>query len=95
MKRTLSLFLLLCQLPGILPLGAFATQPDPTEATAEEWNLRQPDQCGDDMTWSFSGDTLTVSGTGEMDDYPEAAFFNVGTLDDVIAKAERIKAGEF
>ncbi len=32
---------------------------------------------------------------GEMDDYPEAAFFNVGTLDDVIAKAERIKAGEF
>ena len=32
---------------------------------------------------------------GEMDDYPEAAFFNVGTLDDVKAKAERIKAGEF
>lgn len=32
---------------------------------------------------------------GKMDDYPEAAFFNVGTLDDVIAKAERIKAGEF
>ena len=32
---------------------------------------------------------------GEMDDYPEAAFFNVGTLDDVITKAERIKAGEF
>jgi len=32
---------------------------------------------------------------GEMDEYPEAAFFNVGTLDDVIAKAERIKAGEF
>ena len=71
MKRTLSLFLLLCLLPGILPLGAFATQPDPTEATAEEWNLRQPDQCGNDMTWSFSGDTLTVSGTGEMDDYPD------------------------
>ena len=32
---------------------------------------------------------------GEVDEYPEAAFFNVGTLDDVIAKAERIKAGEF
>lgn len=31
---------------------------------------------------------------GEMDAYPEAAFYNVGTLDDVIAKAERIKAGE-
>ncbi len=28
---------------------------------------------------------------GEMDDYPEAAFFNVGTIDDVIAKAEKMK----
>lgn len=31
---------------------------------------------------------------GEMDDYPEAAFFNVGTLDDVIAKAAKIRDGE-
>jgi F-type H+-transporting ATPase subunit beta len=28
---------------------------------------------------------------GEMDEYPEAAFFNVGTIEDVIAKAEKIK----
>ena len=28
---------------------------------------------------------------GEMDEYPEAAFFNVGTIDDVIAKAEKMK----
>ncbi len=25
---------------------------------------------------------------GEMDEYPEAAFFNVGTIDDVVAKAK-------
>ena len=31
---------------------------------------------------------------GEMDEYPEAAFYNVGTLEDVIAKAEKIKKGE-
>ena len=31
---------------------------------------------------------------GEMDQYPEMAFYNVGTLDDVIAKAEKLKAGE-
>ena len=31
---------------------------------------------------------------GEMDRYPEAAFYNVGTLEDVVKKAERIKAGE-
>lgn len=29
---------------------------------------------------------------GEMDDYPEMAFFNVGTIDDVIAKAEKMKS---
>ena len=28
---------------------------------------------------------------GEMDEYPEAAFFNVGTIDDAIAKAETLK----
>ena len=31
---------------------------------------------------------------GETDSLPEAAFFNVGTLDDVYAKAEKIAAGE-
>ena len=28
---------------------------------------------------------------GEMDDYPEAAFYNVGTIDDAVAKAETLK----
>ena len=28
---------------------------------------------------------------GEMDEYPEAAFFNVGTIEDVKAKAETLK----
>ena len=31
---------------------------------------------------------------GEMDAYPEAAFFNVGTIDDVVEKARKIEAGE-
>lgn len=31
---------------------------------------------------------------GEMDVYPESAFYNVGTIDDVIVKAEKIKKGE-
>ena len=31
---------------------------------------------------------------GEMDQYPEAAFYNVGTLDDVIEKAKKIEVGE-
>ncbi len=28
---------------------------------------------------------------GEMDDYPEAAFYNVGTIEDVVKKAEQLK----
>jgi F-type H+-transporting ATPase subunit beta len=31
---------------------------------------------------------------GEMDGYPEAAFMNVGTMDDVIKKAQDIQAKE-
>ncbi|WP_026523627.1 F0F1 ATP synthase subunit beta [Butyrivibrio sp. MB2005] len=31
---------------------------------------------------------------GMMDDYPEAAFFNVGTIDDVIEKAKKLEGGE-
>ena len=32
--------------------------------------------------------------SGEMDDYPEMAFYNVGTLDDALAKAKKMKGGE-
>lgn len=28
--------------------------------------------CGDSLTWSFDGSILTISGTGEMDDYSES-----------------------
>ena len=31
---------------------------------------------------------------GEMDQYPEAAFYNVGTIDDVVEKAKQLEAGE-
>ncbi len=31
---------------------------------------------------------------GSMDDYPESAFFNVGTIDDVIKKTEKLKEEE-
>jgi len=30
---------------------------------------------------------------GQMDDYPEAAFYNVGTIDDVIEKAAKLREG--
>ena len=30
---------------------------------------------------------------GQMDEYPEAAFYNVGTIDDVVEKANQMKEG--
>ena len=41
----------------------------------------------------------TISGfkailDGEMDEYPEAAFYNVGTIDDALQKAAAIKEGK-
>ena len=29
--------------------------------------------CGEGLRWSFSGDTLTITGTGAMDDFPESS----------------------
>ena len=31
---------------------------------------------------------------GEMDQYPETAFYNVGTWRDVVEKARKLEAGE-
>ncbi len=39
------------------------TEEDPTEET------RAPGYCGEDLTWDLSGTTLTISGSGAMDDY--------------------------
>ena len=69
MKRITAVFMLLCLLLTVLPLSALATEI--TEPAAEEWTTREPGQCGDDLTWSYSGGTLTISGSGEMDDYTE------------------------
>lgn len=63
MKRILSVFLLLTMLATMLPLGALAAE---TEAVT-----REPGMCGDDLSWNYDGGTLTISGTGAMDDFTE------------------------
>ena len=56
MKRK-KLLLRLCMLIGILLFG-------PTSAWADDSGT-----CGDCLTWTYSNGTLTISGTGPMDDY--------------------------
>ncbi len=40
-----------------------------TEITEPAAPAREPNQCGEDMFWFFEEDTLTISGTGRMDDF--------------------------
>ena len=46
-----------------------ATEVEPVTAAATSG------KCGDNVTWSFAGDTLTISGTGPMEDY-DISYFN-------------------
>ena len=59
----------------------------------------EPDTGPDDdpMTVQRRGspsDTDSFVSEEDMDEYPEAAFFNVGTIDEVIEKAKTLKDGE-
>ena len=70
MKRIAACFCLLCLLLTALPLGAFAAET--TGALNEETETRGANQCGENLTWSYDSGTLTISGSGEMDDYTDA-----------------------
>lgn len=67
MKKTMISLLLVCVLLTLLPFGVFATEVETTAAAV----VREPGQCGEDMTWSYSSGTLTISGYGDMDHYSE------------------------
>ncbi len=68
MKRLFALFLSLCLILS-LPMAVRAEEEatDPTEI------VRAPGQCGEDLYWDLVGGTLTISGSGAMDDFPENA----------------------
>ena len=65
MKRILLVFLLLSLVLTMLPLGVLAEE---TEAVT-----REPGMCGENLHWSFNSGTLTISGSGDMDDFEEGA----------------------
>ena len=63
MKKYIIYALLLSMVLTMLPFGVLATE---TEAVT-----REPGKCGENLSWSFSGGTLTISGSGDMDDFEE------------------------
>lgn len=64
MKRRLFLLAVLSALLMALPVEVDATQTEPRTA-------RAADECGDGITWSLDADTLTITGSGAMDDFSE------------------------
>ncbi len=73
MKRFLSITMLLCLMLSMLPMAAFAEEMETTPLTEGTITGREPGFCGAGLTWNFSGGTLTISGSGEMDDYSTEA----------------------
>ena len=65
MKRIISALLLCLLMITMLPVGVLATE------TTEAEVVREPGQCGDDLTWSYDNGCLTISGSGDMDNYPD------------------------
>ena len=64
--RLFAIFLAAVMLLSAIP--AFADEV--TEPTQAE---RAPGYCGEAIMWSFEDNTLTLTGAGEMDDFPEGA----------------------
>ncbi len=46
---------------------------NPTAPEGPTEETRAPGYCGEDLTWDLSGGTLTISGSGPMDDYPSGS----------------------
>ena len=84
--RIFTLLLAVCMLLCALPVSADETTEPPAgqvteapatepEATTEEATepTKAPNYCGDAILWAFSDGTLTLTGTGKMDDFPNGA----------------------
>lgn len=66
MKRLLAVFFLIFLLCSLC-IPAFALEAEETQPTRPE------NACGEQLTWHYSDGTLTISGSGSMDDYPDGA----------------------
>ena len=70
MKRILTVLLTLCLLLS-MAVPVFATE---SAEVTEEPTFAQPENaCGEDMTWEFLEGTLTITGSGDMDDFESEA----------------------
>ncbi|MBQ8835317.1 MAG: leucine-rich repeat domain-containing protein [Oscillospiraceae bacterium] len=80
MKRLFAYLAAVCLVLSVVPM-AFAEETEPEgvisseAAVAEEptEETRPENACGDELTWEFKDGTLTITGSGPMDDFSEGA----------------------
>lgn len=107
MKKRLILSILAVSMLLSLAMPAFATETteateETTEATEEtkeekkKYSTKKNGECGDDLTWVLDGTTLTITGSGEMDDGCPWEFYK-DTIETVIFNGEitTVGAGAF
>lgn len=71
MQRIIVIILAVVMLLSVIAPVVMATDTETTAAT--EAKVRGEFECGDDLTWSYKDGTLTITGTGAMDDYEDEA----------------------
>lgn len=88
MKRFVTL-LAACLLLVHLAIPGFATE------ETEETTSRPANACGENLTWSYSGGTLTITGTGDMEDYPAGAPWDdyAGSITEIVLTGGVTKVG--
>ena len=68
LRQILALLLAaVCLLGLVLPV--LATETDETAETLAP--IREPGQCGENVYWTYAGGTLTLTGSGATDDFPD------------------------
>lgn len=72
MKKIICLLLSVILIMSLFAATVSADEPE-EETTEATTPVREPGQCGEDLYWSFAGDTLTITGSGAMDDFAEEA----------------------
>lgn len=65
-KRILMLLLAACLMINLLPTGVSAEEAEQTESVSTSGG--KSGTCGENLTWVLEDNTLTISGSGEMDD---------------------------
>ena len=73
MQRIILIILALVMVLSIVAPVVMASEVEEETTETTEAVVRGEFECGDDMTWSYEDGTLTISGSGEMDDYEEDA----------------------